>query len=421
MTRASSLELRFGVLGALFSIAIVVTASAAQASVIITARPTRNMVCSAGVCSPTKATAWLNATELANLLASSNVTVNSGSKALDIEINAPFNWTSGNRLTLDSFRSVTFQKPVTVAGPGGLTLKTNDGGSGGVLQFLNYGSVRFWDLSSSLVIDGLSYTLVSSVSQLAADVAAHLGGRFAFANNYDAKKDGVYSASPVPRFGGKFQGLGNRISNLQINATCCMDPVYVGLFGRGGGAGATYSNLRLNNVSVRSSIRSIYTVSVGALVGSDTSGQIFNVTVSGSVSVQSGGDLGSSVGGIAGSIGKISDSSSSAAVNISPQGNGQLAGGLVAGSPSVLRSHASGAVTCDTGTGTDNSCEIGGLMSFLDAASGIVQDSDATGPVTVTGNGSSLAGGLLAEITGYGGALINSHATGNVSIQNSGS
>ena len=47
-----------------------------------------------------------------------------------------------------------WDKPVVVAGPGGLTITTNDGGSGGDLLFGVKGHADFWDLSSSLIVNG---------------------------------------------------------------------------------------------------------------------------------------------------------------------------------------------------------------------------------------------------------------------------
>ncbi len=72
------------------------------------------------------------------------------------------------RLTLDAYRSIAVNKPVVVVqGPGALTLTTNDGGTGGDLQFKDGGTAGFWDLSSSLIVDGTAYTLVPDVTTLA--------------------------------------------------------------------------------------------------------------------------------------------------------------------------------------------------------------------------------------------------------------
>src|SRR6185437_8622489 len=142
------------------ALAVLAGASAAEADVAISKKPTANMSCSAGVCSPTAAKATLNATDLANMLAGGDVKVTTGSGATNIVVKDGFSWTSTSRLTLDAMQSVEFDKPVTVAGTGAVTITTNDGGSGGDLLFGDKGNLTFWDLSSSLIINGSSYTLV---------------------------------------------------------------------------------------------------------------------------------------------------------------------------------------------------------------------------------------------------------------------
>ena len=62
------------------------------------------------------------------------------------------NLTSTNRLTLDAYRSITFNNLVTVVGTGALTITTNDGGTGGDFRFFGKGHVEFWDTDSDLVV-----------------------------------------------------------------------------------------------------------------------------------------------------------------------------------------------------------------------------------------------------------------------------
>ena len=52
--------------------------------------------------------AVLNVDDLANMLTGGDVTVESGSLAQDIEIDAALSWTSTHRLTLDSYHSISF-------------------------------------------------------------------------------------------------------------------------------------------------------------------------------------------------------------------------------------------------------------------------------------------------------------------------
>ena len=123
--------------------ALLSVATAAQAAVTISTRATSNMTCTGGVCTPTAPKANLNVTDLANMLAAGNVTVKSDSAANDIDFKAPLSWTSTSRLTLDSYHSIVFQQPVTVAGIGALTIATNDGGSNGDFSFAGNGHIEF--------------------------------------------------------------------------------------------------------------------------------------------------------------------------------------------------------------------------------------------------------------------------------------
>src|SRR5665213_1600702 len=107
-------------------------AMSANAAVTISNGVTANMTCTGGVCSATAADAVLNAKDLKTLLTSGSVTVESGNTAQDIMIAAPLQWTSGITLTLDAFRSLTIKSAISVKGSGGLTILTNDGGTGGV-------------------------------------------------------------------------------------------------------------------------------------------------------------------------------------------------------------------------------------------------------------------------------------------------
>src|SRR5206468_2281422 len=110
------------------------------------------------VCSPTAKDAVLNVDDLSAMLASGDVTVKSGSRAVTIGVLSPLAWASTHRLTLDAALSIHIKAPVTVEGTAGLTLVTNDGSSGGDLMFYPGGKIDFWD-TSSLIVNGNSYTL----------------------------------------------------------------------------------------------------------------------------------------------------------------------------------------------------------------------------------------------------------------------
>jgi len=200
--------------------AALIANSAAHGDVVISKKATANMSCSAGVCSPTAAKAVLNATDLTNMLASGDVNVITGSGATNIVVKDAFSWTNTSRLTVDAMQSVEFDKPVTVAGTGAVTIATNNGGSGGDLLFGDKGNLTFWDLSSSLIINGSSYMLVGDIKTLAADIAANPSGFYALAKNYDARGDSFKKTPPVPTwFSGSFEGLGQSVMNLTVTGS----------------------------------------------------------------------------------------------------------------------------------------------------------------------------------------------------------
>ena len=119
--------------------AFMAVATSAGADVTISSDPTQNMSCSNGVCTPTARDAVLNVSDLENLLAPSSVTVTttgSGVQAANIEVKGEFGWSSANTLFLDAFQSITVGRVISIAGTGGLVLRTKDGGSGGALTFV---------------------------------------------------------------------------------------------------------------------------------------------------------------------------------------------------------------------------------------------------------------------------------------------
>jgi hypothetical protein len=167
-------------------------AAPARAAVVVSKQPTSNMSCSAGVCAPTAAKAVLNVSLLETLLASGNITISTGgAEASDIIFDASLTWASGNTLTLDAYRSLTIDYPVSVSGAGGVTILTNDGGTGGALSFPGKGSIGFLGLTNALSIDGATYKLENTIAGMASDIAANSSGNYALAAPYNAKSDPV--------------------------------------------------------------------------------------------------------------------------------------------------------------------------------------------------------------------------------------
>jgi hypothetical protein len=336
---------------------------AAQAEVTISDQPTRAMKCAKGVCKPKKVTANLNVTELANMLAIGDVKVVSDSATIDMRFTAPLSWTGSSRLTLDSYHSIVFEQPVTVAGAGGaVTIVTSDGGIDGDFWFTPGNHLDFWDLNSSLIINGQTYKLVKTVHALAKAVAKKPAGFYALAKSYNAKKDGTYAQSPVGDIEGTFEGLGNAISNVSVNDTAT--GVDVGFFE---GIGGAVHNINIVNITISAPGANNI---VGGIAGGG--GDVVHSSVSGSVSA------GGSVGGISGySAGHIRFSH--AAVNVHSLSG--PAGGLV-----------------------------GEMLGRTDDWT--IEQSFATGNVTADG---CCAGGLVGNVIYGGDRIVFSYATGSVS------
>jgi hypothetical protein len=403
----------------------------AQASLAISNKPTNNVSCSAGVCTATAKSAVMNVGDLTSMLASSDVALVSGSMARDIDVKSAFSWASASRLSLDAYRSITFERSVTVAGSGALTLTTNDGGTDGNLSFTTTGRVHFWDLSSSLVIDGASYALVADVATLASDIAANPSGRYALAKNYDASVDGTYGRAPVQTaLAGSVEGLGNSIGNLNIYGKG--RKIVVGLFASIAASGSV-NNLGLvafyGHYGKQHVTGGLVSTNAGTLEGDFVSGTIQENDISADTGLlaginlgtirhcQSAGEIrqpntsGSALGGLVGYNEALIDRSSS---SVSIQADGAyFIGGLVGRSSggTILNSSASGALPNLPGGPT-----VGGLLgaTCCGKASSIL-GSYASGAVA-----GWLAGGLVGELGQAGDSIVDSHASGNVTAGQTG-
>ncbi|HEX4156831.1 MAG TPA: hypothetical protein VHY79_00005, partial [Rhizomicrobium sp.] len=265
---------------------VLVLATAARADVTISADATQNMSCGSGVCQPTASDAVLNVGDLEALLAAGNVTVTttgSGVQANNIDVTAKLGW-SANALTLDAYQSISVTASVTVRGASGLSILTNDGGSGGELAFFGKGHVTFKKLSGNLWINGANFQLVNSIASLAAAIKNDSSGNYALASDYDASKDGTYGASPIQAtLRGMFEGLGNTISNLIVQIPLEKSGSSTGLFE---GLMGTIANLEVSSASIDiqkyERQRNQVIASVGILAGSN-SGSVLRVHVDGSV------------------------------------------------------------------------------------------------------------------------------------------
>ncbi len=376
---------------------LVSLATSAQASVEINASPTKNMNCTGGICTPTAKKAVLNTTDLANMLATGDVKVVTGNGAVTITVSGPFSWTSTHRLTLDAYQTVSFKAPVEVAGTGAVTVKYNDGGTGGDLIFFNGGKLEFWDIKSKLFINNNRYRLAQSIKQIREQIRRRTQF-IALANSLDLSGI-VYSWSPIADVYGVVEGLGNTISNLTITAP----PENRDNFGL---VRTLHQSAQIRNIELLSvNLNIAFGNSIGALVGEeDSNAVVANSYVTGQLVAN-----GESIGGLVGlSYGIITRSRAAVAISTSLWADvGGLAGGVIGScyappcKSQIDRSFAAGSVSA----GYEN----GGLVGA--AISTAISDSYATGGAT--GTVKANFGGLVGW-KGDGGSLENSYSTGAV-------
>jgi hypothetical protein len=364
-------------------------AAGAHADVTISSGTTQNMSCTAGVCVPTSPTAVLNTGDLQTMLAAGSVsisTTNTGVQANNIDVAAPFSWKTAGVLTLDAFQSITVTGVVSDEGDGGVSLLTNDGGSGGNLLFLAGGSIGFTNLRDALIINGTRYKLAGTLKDLIYDIVDFPSHAFALANDLNERSHGIYRSSPIPvQFGGSLTGLGHVISNLEIGDafdenvgffTFISAPAYV--------SGIGFENIRVDGPQGE----------VGALAG-ESLGTVVNAWASGRINGVS------ACGGLVGDNGgAISNAWSSADVVCGSEG---MAGGLVGTNSDVIEaSFATGTVESRIG-------HSGGLAGSSPA---VIENSYATGRIEGSG---SVVGGLAGEAgAGGAGAISSSYSTGHV-------
>ena len=193
-------------------------------------------------------------------------------------------------------------------------------------------------------------------------------------------------------FEGTFDGAGYTISGMTIHSAA----KHIGLFGYASGAATAITNVRLMDVDITSTSEN---ADVGGLVGTSTiNGTIENSSVTGQIV-----GIAYAAGGLAGQISlstKLIKSSSNVKLNMS---NNASVGGLVGASGGIIeQSYATGDVSV-IGNGV-----IGGLVG---TSSGQIRDSYATGRVTSIGNAD--IGGLIGFA--FQGIVESSYATGIVS------
>ncbi len=403
-------RLRFEVALLMIATALGCRAPSAYAQVVISSGKTQNMTCSGSVCAPTAASAVLNVGTLETMLASGNAEVTTtgsgGVQASNIVSSTALSWSTTYALTLDAYQSITVNKTISVNGMGGLTLTTDDGGTGGRLSFGRKASVVFANLSSQLTVNNSlwgnnqRFTLMNSIAALASAVAANPAGSYALAASYDASGDGTYAASPIATTAtGRFEGLGNTISHLSINSK---GQDYVGLFALHTGV---MENLNLTSLKVVTTLDCAHESFAGGVAG-DAS-YLVNISVTGKLT--SKGPCGSTTGLLAGFADDVIGSTASGSLTSSAAAVGGLVGygGAVDSGGTITNSSASVTVVSTNDNGEGN---VGGLCGSCSP----IENSYATGNVT---GGAAIGGlgGSCSAPTINADAVVNSFATGVVS------
>jgi hypothetical protein len=350
-----------------------------------------------------------------------------GSQANDIDVNEAVTWASVHRLTLDAYHSISIIRPISVTGTGGLTLTTNDGGTGGVLSFTLKGSVTFWNLTSSLIINGNAYTLVGNVATLASDITASPNGNYALAANYDATADGTYSQSPIQTaFGGTFEGLGNTISHVLI-----VDLRLSDMFGLFTDVTGTIADLHLTAIHYVGH-DSFYE---GGLVARND-GLLLDDSVSGRIGGQAdaaGGLVGYNNGTIRNSFSTctVLDGGGLVGINVrnidSSYATGSATdGGLVVeSSGSITNSYATGSVTKGAETGGLVGLNYGSISSSYSMGSvsssgkvgGFVGDDETSGEGITSSYWDTTTSGIANSSQGAGNVLNDPGITGETTTQ----
>ncbi len=239
----------------------------------------------------------------------------------------------------------------------------------------NAAKVNLNGSAAAFSANGDAYTVVHDLSQFQ-NLNSNKSGKYVVAADIDgASASFTRIGDPTLAFSGVVDGLGHKVSNLNIGQSGMNA---VGLFG-------VTSNATLRNIGVQG-LNVTARNQVGVLVGSMQGGSISNSYAFGNVSRN--GANGSYYGG-----GLV----------------GQLQGG------SISNSYAGATVT--SGSGQNVVSSIGGLVGYN--IGGSISNSYATGVLQSTQDvGSIVFGGLVG--TSNGGTISNSYAAGVVNDQSSG-
>ncbi len=389
---------------------------------------------------------------LGSLLASNNITLwstSGGGTGGDLNVNSAVSWSGNTILTLNATNNININSSITATGANaGLVLNYgNYASTGSAASGTNYSintangaSVTLSGAGATLKINGDAYSLIHSMSDLAAIDGG--SGYYALAQNLDASGT-TYGNAVVPTLAGTLAGLGHTVSNLTINDSAGNGDIgLIGTLGSGTNSAAAVRDIGLVGASITGSTSSGRVASlvaenwgritnayasnltmnglhvVGGLVAVNWgTGVIDNSYVTGTLTTPVATIPANEIGGLVGwDLGVVTNSHTNVAITI--LGRASNVGGLVGQSygGKISDSYATGDLNAN------DTSYIGGLVGLAQNNSSIVNtitNSYATGNVTVNWtNTTGTSGGAIGGLVGgeSGGAITNSWASGNVTV-----
>ena len=313
--------------------------------------------------------------------------------ATNVNVNAPINWSSNSVLTLGSTSASVVNVNSTIAGSGATAgvriLPTTYS-----LAVKSGSHIRLTGATPSFNLGGTAYTVVNTVAGLA-NVAA--GATWAL--TAPITLTGTYTTAVKDiTFAGIMDGLGNTISNMQINVTATRNAGFYMALG-----GATVRNVGFTNVNITSPTDSINT-RLGAVAGdgsntASVTNTVNQVWANGFINQSGSTGANTEAGGLFGgaTLGTLNISKSWSSVAVSTGAAKVGSGGII------------GTNTPTFGSGPAASAAVGNVLS--------ISESYSTGnilrnlPATASWYGNA---GIIGVAYGWTTTITNAFAWGNI-------
>ncbi|MDG3444524.1 beta strand repeat-containing protein, partial [Nitrospirillum amazonense] len=315
----------------------------------------------------------------------------------DIVVAAPISWSGAGTLKLDAYHDVIINAPINITGAaGGLVIKTGDASSSSFNAL--GGSVSFSKNSSTLNINGSSYILVDTYSDL---LSMNVGAKYALMHDMDFSSLGALDHSPLGDFTGSFEGLGHTISGVNV-----VNGGY-GLFSTVAG---TVNNLHVAGAYDISNNSGNYSIGgIAGNIGLDPNGNggLSNSTFSGTIHVSGGTP---EVGGlVANNNASIRNSSSFGVITLDNNSDGTVGGIVGTNNASITRVYSSSSINVNNGS-------VGLLGGLVGSNQQSLSDSYYNGLITVAGGASVANFGGLAGYSDTGTSISASFSLARYNI-----